>query len=227
MGHAVKQSDSKLWDKYETAKKLWLTRIKAARHDFTDNHEQAAELNAIWTTLKKRFAAIGIGCLMLWLAGCATTPASDLPNLKIVDAGFYRSGQPTAMGFKWLEDHENLAMVLKLNTESEGTDSIGDDSAAARFVTVVNFPITFDQQLGLDPIDLNALAKIIEELPHYGTLIHCQHGEDRTGLAVAMHRVLVDGWTTDAAEKEMLANGFHTSLAGLWYAWHQFKKQFP
>jgi tyrosine-protein phosphatase SIW14 len=162
-----------------------------------------------------------------WLvAGCKSVPmlpaVNGVPNLMVVDPGFYRSGQPDAAGFKWLEEHDLVTVVLKLNTAGEGSDDLPDGTYQAPFYKVIRFPITFEQQMGLEPIDMDALKAIILSLPHYGTLIHCSHGQDRTGLAVAMHRVLVDGWSKPAAEQEMLANGFHKELAGLWYAWQKF-----
>ncbi len=51
-----------------------------------------------------------------------------------------------------------------------------------------------------------------------GTLVHCEHGQDRTGVAIGLYR-LHTGWTEEHAEDEMLAHGFHRSLIGLWEWW--------
>ncbi len=42
------------------------------------------------------------------------------------------------------------------------------------------------------------------------TYIHCLHGQDRTGLACAIYRVKIQGWTRDDAIKEMYSMGFHS-----------------
>lgn len=55
-----RNSESFLYDTRDKARAKWITQIRAAGHDFTENHETCARLNAIWTTLKKRFAAKGI-----------------------------------------------------------------------------------------------------------------------------------------------------------------------
>lgn len=39
-------------------------------------------------------------------------------------------------------------------------------------------------------------------------LIHCQHGADRTGLMAAMYRIVEQGWTKEAALKEMTRGGY-------------------
>jgi protein tyrosine/serine phosphatase len=39
-------------------------------------------------------------------------------------------------------------------------------------------------------------------------LVHCAHGEERTGAVVAAYRVVVEGWEPAAAEKEAIEHGF-------------------
>jgi protein tyrosine/serine phosphatase len=43
------------------------------------------------------------------------------------------------------------------------------------------------------------------------TLLHCEHGSDRTGLITALYRITYEGWTKKAALSEMMekAYGFH------------------
>lgn len=52
-------------------------------------------------------------------------------------------------------------------------------------------------------------------------LVHCTHGQDRTGLVVGVHRVEHDGWSKESAFREMLAHHFHWELVGLMIAWEQ------
>jgi len=39
-------------------------------------------------------------------------------------------------------------------------------------------------------------------------LIHCHHGSDRTGLMIAMYRILHQHWTTQQALAEMTLGGY-------------------
>ena len=55
-----------------------------------------------------------------------------------------------------------------------------------------------------------------------GTYVHCEHGQDRTGLMVANYRIK-NGMSKKDAEKEMLDDGFHKSLLGLWEAFEHLK----
>lgn len=39
-------------------------------------------------------------------------------------------------------------------------------------------------------------------------LIHCKHGQNRTGLIAAMYRVVYQGWSKDQALAEIHGDGF-------------------
>lgn len=169
-----------------------------------------------------------------WLAavlvffGCSpTTYNNGVPNLVKVDSGLWRSGQPTtAQQWQTLKSL-GITRVVKLNFESEGSD----DGAIAVGMTVDvlsiqpegdqdifdNIANTFVQP---DPARLVEIETAIEL--GGGVLVHCTHGQDRTGLVIGRYRVLHDGWSKDAAYTEMLANNFHSLLHGLHESWEQF-----
>jgi len=55
------------------------------------------------------------------------------------------------------------------------------------------------------------------------TLVHCLHGNDRTGVLCAFYRVLVQGWSRARAWDEAILQGFHPELLGLddeWFFGH-------
>jgi Protein tyrosine/serine phosphatase len=39
-------------------------------------------------------------------------------------------------------------------------------------------------------------------------LVHCRHGADRTGLIIALIRIIDEGWSVEDAKKEMLEGGY-------------------
>ncbi len=51
---------------------------------------------------------------------------------------------------------------------------------------------------------LEIMAAATPEKPVY---VHCEHGADRTGLLIALHRVLHLGWTPEEANAEWVRNG--------------------
>ena len=63
-------------------------------------------------------------------------------------------------------------------------------------------------------------AKMNEIVEYLGksqvpTLVHCLHGEDRTGLVIGLERVVNEKWPAEKAYTEMLAYDFHPILIGL------------
>jgi hypothetical protein len=154
--------------------------------------------------------------LAVCLAGCASAPAPHgVPNFAVVDYNIYRGGQPTAQGWEYLKTL-GVTNVVKLNDESEGSDAY----ACLVGMTINRFPISLSDQLFYLKHREMVWGAVDAITPH--TFIHCQHGQDRTGLVVACYRIDTVGYdrhTIDAAQQEMLAHGFHKSLFGLWNFW--------
>jgi Tyrosine phosphatase family len=158
--------------------------------------------------------AVGLG-FALWLGGCAATvptpppprPLDDfaLARFQLVDGGVYRSSQPSRTQLDALATGYALRTVIKLNRGS-------DDAPPG--VHVIPVP--------LDPMrepDALVLARILDEIDRAPKplLIHCTHGEDRTGLIVALWRMR-HGASAEAAYADMVRHGFHP-YPGLWSAW--------
>ena len=154
-------------------------------------------------------------CALLFI-GCSTAPLTHgIPNFAQVDYTIARGGQPTIEGWVWLAS-QGYTNVIKLNTDEEGSDA----AAEAIGMTVQRFPISLtDQIFYLKHRDL-IWGAVDAIKPH--TYIHCEHGQDRTGLVVAVWRVDSIGYDANIiamAQNEMLAHGFHKSLFGLWNFW--------
>jgi len=182
-----------------------------------------------------RAFAFGV-CLavVLALAGCASSqpiPTSDnpcgLPNFAQVEARAFRSGQPTTEAqWRCVRDVLGVTDTLKLDRESEGHD----DPAFVHVHVVAIPPWTggVDFASGPDPQQVDEIEAVLRSIPGSGGrwLIHCVHGQDRTGVVVGMYRVL-GGWPVAKAKAEMDAYGFHDSLLGLRAAWDRWTKGRP
>lgn len=155
--------------------------------------------------------------MSLILAACScqtTTWTSGVPNLHQVEPGLYRGGQPTEQGWAYLKSL-GVTNVVKLNEEREGSDA----GAVKAGMTVVYLPISVGQQIEGGP-KLSTVAKAVANMQP-GVFVHCSHGQDRTGLVVGVYRVWIDKWSKERAYQEMLANGFHPLLKGLWDYWQE------
>jgi hypothetical protein len=175
--------------------------------------------------------------LVVSIAACSPMRyAGGVPNLDKVDDNVYRSGQiTTAEGWDTIAKLAagRRVLVVKLNFDAEGSDQI----AVARGFTVLDAPIQpeGDRDVFDDIADefkrpdeatvAAALAVLAAAATTRATdfyLVHCTHGQDRTGYVVGRHRVQHEGWTKLAAYKEMRAHLFHWELVGLSVAWAEF-----
>jgi protein-tyrosine phosphatase len=170
----------------------------------------------------------------LLLTACSpTTYTHGVPNLAQVDKGVWRSGQiTTAEGWAYIKavSGAKRVHVVKLNFPGEGSDSLAVDAGYDVHVLSIEPEGDKDawgslmQTLVLpDPVNLAKAEKLLEgATPDDVVLVHCTHGQDRTGLVVGIYR-LAHGWTKDAAYAEMLQYGFHPELLGLRETWENIR----
>jgi protein tyrosine/serine phosphatase len=131
-----------------------------------------------------------------------------VPNSRKVSDGLYRGAQPDEEGFESLR-----ALGVRTVINLRGNDSNRDRYAPGQFDSI---RIPMD---GFDPRD----EQVVEFLRVAGApdaqpvFVHCQHGADRTGVLIAMHRVVIDGWTREQAIAEMTRGGtrFHALYGNL------------
>jgi Tyrosine phosphatase family len=159
------------------------------------------------TRLAPLFLAALLGC-----AGTYPTPpplpthdSYRLARFDRVADGVYRSSQPTAAQFRELTRRYGIRSVIKLN---HGYEPVPPG------VFLIYRPL--DPFYEPSPAELRALLDEIDGAPK-PLLIHCTHGEDRTGLIVALYRMR-HGASVDAAYTDMIRHRFHP-YSGLWRAW--------
>ena len=159
--------------------------------------------------------AVAAGAL-LGLGSCASDPATHgIPNFAPVGPGVWRGGQPNAEGWEYLKSL-GVRRDVKLNTGGADADAL----ASSNGMQVVYLPITFAQQtVGKPPP--GQLAAAVAAIEPDGTFVHCERGQDRTGLVIGAYRVQTEHWTKAAAYQEMAAFGFHPLLRGLYWAWEE------
>ena len=139
-------------------------------------------------------------------------PDGSIPNLFCVDQtlNIWRGGQPSDGR---AASDLNVRSVIKLNLESEGSD----DGAESVGLHVYRFPISLFWQILFRP-SLSKLHAIVDRMRLGACFVHCEHGQDRTGLAVGCFR-LSQGWSKVDAYLEMIGHGFHYELQGLQGRW--------
>lgn len=127
---------------------------------------------------------------------------SGVPNLNQVAPHLFRSAQPTAAGFASMQSILNIQTVVNLR-ESQ------TDAELLKGLSIEEISVPMNAML-IKKDDVIAALKLIRAAEAKGpVLVHCKHGADRTGVVIAMYRILYQGWSKTQAIDEMEQGGFN------------------
>jgi len=122
-----------------------------------------------------------------------------VPNLFRVSADLYRSAQPSPDGLLALK---RLGVVTVIDLRE-----FHNDRAAAKQADLLDDELSV-QTWHVTDDEVVTVMRLLSD-PHGAPyLIHCHHGSDRTGLMIAMYRILHQRWTTQQALIEMTSGGY-------------------
>lgn len=151
-------------------------------------------------------AALATGAVVFrrpWFAG----------NFGVIDPGrAYRSAQPTA-GLPKLIQERGLASILNLRGGSPADPWYADEVRAARAVGVDFYDFPMNATRRPTRSELLVLVDFFGRC-RYPLLIHCKRGSDRTGLATAIYRMVVQGSGPGEALSSFTVGYGHVPLFG-------------
>lgn len=117
-----------------------------------------------------------------------------LPNLHRVNANLYRSAQPDKSSGNAIA---LLGIKTVLNLRQRDKDKPLHNTNGISFK---RYPLrTWD----IEERDILAVLRILNDPANQPILVHCTHGADRTGLMMASYRMIIQGWSKQAAIAEM------------------------
>lgn len=169
-------------------------------------------------------AALCLCAVSMLFAGCAATPppaptprpshwatpvaAAGVPNLYRVNGSLYRSAQPTREGIADLDEGVRLVAgdtpvktIVSLRTNHT-------DASLAASPSTVQLEHISVQSWHPEDEDVVRFLRIATDPALQPVLVHCRRGADRTGIMVAIYRVVVEGWTKTDAIDEMTRGGY-------------------
>jgi protein tyrosine/serine phosphatase len=162
----------------------------------------------------KKLYAILISLVLL--AGCATRgfpPTAAINNFDNVNRYVTRGAQPNQIGLEFLARVQHVTMVINLRNVGDTWDREGA-IAMSEGMKYAWIPLP----------GFSAPSKLKEELVQYliefeiaqggKVFIHCQHGCDRTGTAVACYEIR-HGVANDVALKEAYFYGMSKFEMGM------------
>jgi len=138
--------------------------------------------------------------------------------ITLVANDVYRGPRPAPSDYGAVK--AKFARVISL----EGLEEDHKEALEFAPLPVTSFPISA-WQIYVTGISQCYLQRILQSLMQFPrpVLVHCQHGEDRTGLVIAAYRVRVCGWSKEQAWSEALKFGYRNWLNfGLNRTWRNF-----
>ncbi len=111
-----------------------------------------------------------------------------------MDELLYRSALPRAQDQQWLQE-QNVQTVINFYQKP---DSIWLQDKS---IKQIHIPLRTDR---IDDEDVILALRSIASARQKGkVLMHCKHGQNRTGLIAAMYRIVFEGWSKADAMLEM------------------------
>ncbi len=128
----------------------------------------------------------------------------------------YRGAQPTREGFVELQ---RMGIRTVVNLRSEHSDLQLIQGLDLKYVAIpMNAAFPKEE-------DFRRFLAVARDPASQPVFVHCQHGSDRTGTAVALYRVAVQGWDREEAIQEMTGGGY--GFHGIYFHLKTFIREFP
>ena len=122
-------------------------------------------------------------------------------NIHEVSPDLYRSGTLSPERLRRLIEETGIRTVVNLR-QGEGSEWLAEERQVLQELDVdfVGLPLSATEIPSEE--ELRSLAYALMEAPR-PILVHCKAGADRSGLAAAIYRYVVEGFTRDDAEAQL------------------------
>ncbi|MBN1550146.1 tyrosine-protein phosphatase [bacterium] len=125
---------------------------------------------------------------------------AGVPLFAKVSDSLYRGAQPTEKGFVELKKM-GIRTIVTLRVFDTDKNSLPD-------MNFRQFHISC-KTLHPEEEDVIEFLRIVTDPANQPVFVHCREGIDRTGMMVAMYRMVIQDWPREKALAEMKAFGFH------------------
>lgn len=119
----------------------------------------------------------------------------------------FRGGKPSPTDLQILSDVYGIKRIVSLDGKIGSEIAPLVKSLGMEHIVI---PIGGPESEPLINFLKDSVAALLEKQPVY---IHCRHGRDRTGMAVAIFRIQSEGWSPEKALKEAKAYDFGEGLS--------------
>jgi protein tyrosine/serine phosphatase len=150
---------------------------------------------------------------------------APIVNFQTVEPqGIYRGGQPWNEADWTFLKGIGVKTVVKLNQYANGENTLQQERSEAEKhgIQLIELPMqpedwphNWNLWVTPSPDKLKAAEQAIANKGNWPVFVHCSHGQDRTGLVVAVYRVAHNNYCKDKAYNEMKLYHHNTFLFGL------------
>jgi len=172
-------------------------------------------INRNHMNFKNKITFFTIIILILFLdCGCKTDTAQKprpeqwaialeregLPNFYKVSDTLFRGAQP---GKKGIEELKQLGIKTIINLRISNLDDKLIKGTDLKYFYLPIFTLLPEKK------SFVRFLEIVSDPGNLPVFIHCKHGADRTGAAVAIYRVKIQNWDVEEAINEMVNGGYN------------------
>jgi tyrosine-protein phosphatase SIW14 len=123
-----------------------------------------------------------------------------LPNFHKVSDTLYRGAQPREQGF---EELKKLGIKTVINLRRSTQERILVEETGLKYYHIPMFA-AFPKKK-----KFTRFLEIVSNPSNHPVFVHCKHGADRTGAAVAIYRIKIQNWAVEEAINEMVYGGYN------------------
>lgn len=127
-------------------------------------------------------------------------------NAGKINDHLFRGAQPDVIG---LSELKNLGVNTIVDLRKEASSTLNEEKARAATIGVRFISIPLGGFSNPTSEQLAQFLALFHEDPQPKIFVHCQFGEDRSGVFVAAYRIAYEHWSADQAMAEMLHFGFN------------------
>jgi protein tyrosine/serine phosphatase len=165
--------------------------------------------------------------LLLCLGGCLTLDTLirgyDPTNFHIVEEGqWYRSAQLKAGELRARVERHGLLSVINLRGARPGEEWYDEEVEVVNELGLQHTDVSWTVRSIPTRRELLRFLDAVEELPR-PTLVHCEAGADRSGLASALYGMIELGWDKNKALSQLTVRTYH--VADRWPAMTYFVRE--
>lgn len=165
--------------------------------------------------MRKTLIHFGVVIALIWIApdvmGQDVVKYKELPRFYRVNEKLYRGAQPRSGGLRRLKQ---LGVKTVINLRGSN-DTTRFEEQEARLLGLNYFNVPMDRIGRPADAKVQRVLAIINTPKNHPVFVHCNHGRDRTGLAIAIYRLTNEGWTAEEAQREADRHGMFWCKFGL------------